>query len=53
MAKTPGKIGVGDSVEHEFTISRDDMATFRRLSADSSLYPDTDPRLPGSAASRT
>ena len=44
MAKTPGKIAVGDRVEHAFTISDDDMATFRRLSADSSLIH-TDPEF--------
>jgi acyl dehydratase len=37
MATAPAKIRVGDSVEHGFTVTRDDMTAFRRLSADSSL----------------
>lgn len=44
MSKTPGKIGVGDSVEHAFTVTHDDMAAFRRLSSDSSLIH-TDPEF--------
>jgi 3-hydroxybutyryl-CoA dehydratase len=37
MSAAPGKIRVGDSAEHAFTLSADDMAVFSRLSGDSSL----------------